>query len=111
MVIWNSSFFVGKLVEAKSYGIIVEFSSKHTYEIWTLVSVYGPCQNPAHAEFAQWLYNLDIRFEDNWLLLGNFHSMRSLDNRNLPGGNVNDIFLFNEIIGHLGRVELPMKGG
>ena len=24
--------------------------------------------------------------------------MRSLENRNLPGGNVNDIFLFNEVI-------------
>ena len=36
--------------------------------------------------------------------------MRSLENRNLPGGNVNDIFLFNEIIGHLGLVELPIKG-
>lgn len=43
VIIWNSSFFVGKLIEAKPYGIIVEFSSKHTSEIWTLVSVYGPC--------------------------------------------------------------------
>jgi hypothetical protein len=33
-----------------------------------------------------------------------------LDNRNLPGGDVNDIFLFNEIIGHLGLLELPLKG-
>ena len=32
VVIWNSSFFVGKVIEAKSYGIIVEFSSKHTSE-------------------------------------------------------------------------------
>ena len=35
--------------------------------------------------------------------------MRSLENRNLPGGNVSDIFLFNEVIGHLGLVELPIK--
>lgn len=58
----------------------------------------------------QWLYNLDIHFDDNWLLLGDFNFMRSLENHNLPGGNVNDIFLFNEIIGHLGLVELPIKG-
>ena len=51
VVIWNSSFFVGKLIETKSYGIIVEFSSKHTSETWTLVSVYGPCQGPARDEF------------------------------------------------------------
>ncbi|XP_073357994.1 uncharacterized protein [Aegilops tauschii subsp. strangulata] len=35
---------------------------------------------------------------------------KSLDNKNLPGGDINDIFLFNEIIGHLGLLELPLKG-
>mgnify|MGYP000863857686 FL=1 len=47
---------------------------------------------------------------DNWLLVGDFNFIRSLDNRNLPGGDINDIFLFNEIIGHLGLLELPLKG-
>ena len=54
--------------------------------------------------------NLDIQFEENWLLLGDFNFMRSIENRNQPGGGVNDIFLFNEIIGHLGLIELPIKG-
>lgn len=75
-----------------------------------MVSIYGPCQGPPRDEFIQWLYNLDIQFESKWLLLGDFNFMRSLDNRNLPGGSVNDIFLFNEVIGHLGLVELPIKG-
>ena len=103
-------FFEGKLIEAKPFGIIVEFLSKHTSEVWKLVTVYGPCQSPARDEFVQWLYNLDINCDDKWLLLGDFNFMRSLENRNLPGGNVNDIFLFNEIIGHLGLIELPIKG-
>ena len=110
VIIWNSSFFEGKLIEARQYGIILEFRSKHTSEVWTLVSVYGPCQGPARDDFVQWLYNLDINCDDNWLLLGDFNFMRSLENRNLPGGNVSDIFLFNEVIGHLGLVELPIKG-
>lgn len=36
--------------------------------------------------------------------------MRCFKNKNLPGGNINDIFLFNEVIGHLELIELPMKG-
>ena len=48
--------------------------------------------------------------EQKWLLLGDFNFIRSMDNRNLPGGDVNDIFIFNEIIGHLGLLELPLKG-
>ena len=46
VVIWNSSFFEGKLIEAKPFGIIVEFLSKHTSEVWKLVTVYGPCHSP-----------------------------------------------------------------
>ena len=33
-----------------------------------------------------------------------------MDNRNLPGGDINDVFIFNEIIGNLGLLELPLKG-
>ena len=106
VVIWNSSFFIGNLIEAKPYGIIVQFKSKHTSKTWSLVSVYGPCQGSARDEFVQWLYNLDIQFDER----GDFNFMRSLENRNLLGGDVNNIILFNEIIGHLGLVELPIKG-
>ena len=37
-------------------------------------------------------------------------NIRSFENRNLPGGDINDMFIFNEIIGHLGLLELPLKG-
>jgi hypothetical protein len=56
-----------------------------------------------------WLYNLHIPTGSNWLLLGDFNFIRSSDNRNKPGGDVNDMFLFNEIIGHLGLLELPLR--
>ena len=72
--------------------------------------MYGPCDGPLRDDFVQWLYHLQIPVDAKWLLLGDFNFIRSLDNRNLPGGDVNDIFLFNEIIGHLGLLELPLKG-
>ena len=36
--------------------------------------------------------------------------MRSLDNRNQEGGNIEDIIKFNEIISSLALLELPIKG-
>ena len=48
--------------------------------------------------------------EVNWLLIGDFNLIRSLDDRNRPGGDVNEIFLFNEAISSLGIVELPLQG-
>jgi endonuclease/exonuclease/phosphatase family metal-dependent hydrolase len=60
--------------------------------------------------FINWLYNLTIPPDTLWLLLGDFNFIRSSKNRNKPGGDVNDMFIFNDIIGHLGLVELPIKG-
>ena len=33
-----------------------------------------------------------------------------LSNRNRPGGNLSDTLIFNDAIGHLGLVKLPLKG-
>ena len=89
---------------------MVSFQSVHNVESWTLVSVYGPCDGPLRDDFVSWFYLLQIPTDKNWLFLGDFNFIRSLDNRNRPGGDVNDIFLFNEIIGHLGLLELPLEG-
>jgi hypothetical protein len=43
-------------------------------------------------------------------MVGDFDFMRSQDNRNKPGGDMNEIFLFNDIISHLGLFEFPLKG-
>jgi hypothetical protein len=44
-----------------------------------------------------------------WMMLGDFNLMRRPENRNRPGGNANDMLLFNDIIHHLDLVEIPLK--
>jgi hypothetical protein len=46
-------------------------------------------------------YNLSIATQSNWLLIGDFNLIRSHENINKPGGDVHEMLLFNEIIGHL----------
>jgi hypothetical protein len=46
---------------------------------------------------------------DLWKVVGDFNLMRSPKNRNRPGGNPNDMLLFNDIIHHLDLVEIPLK--
>ena len=79
-------FFWGTVIEIQPFAILVEFVSKQNNEKWSLVSVYGPCQGEARDNFVSWLYNLQIPMDDNWLLVGDFNFIRSLENRNLPGG-------------------------
>ena len=86
LVVWNSSIFWGTVLEIQPFAILVEFVSKQNNEKWSLVSVYGPCQGEARDNFVSWLYNLHIPMEDNWLLVGDFNFIRSLENWNLPGG-------------------------
>jgi hypothetical protein len=73
------------------------------------VSVYGPCKGIQRDNFAHWLYNLHILVQSNWLLIGDFNFIRIFANRNKPGGDINDMFLFNEIIGHMELLEFPSK--
>ena len=48
--------------------------------------------------------------DEDWILMGDFNFIRSPSDRNKPGGDINQMLLFNEAISNLGLVELPLKG-
>lgn len=48
--------------------------------------------------------------ELDWLVIGDFNLMRRPDDRNKEGGDINEMFLFNDDINSLGLVELPLIG-
>jgi hypothetical protein len=66
-----------------------------------LTNVYGPCQAERKAHFLDWFSNIDIP-------VGDFNFIRSPNDRNKPGGDTNNILLFNDAIGNLGIIELPL---
>jgi hypothetical protein len=110
LVIWNSSIFTGDVIEKQRFGITLSFKSTHNNDLWKLTTVYGPCEEPDRSLFIDWFRGHVIDDSDNWIFLGDFNFYRSLSNRNRPGGNLADTFIFNDAIGHLGLVELPLKG-
>jgi hypothetical protein len=44
------------------------------------------------------------------MIVGYFKFYRYLSDRNRAGGNINDVFIFNEIISNVGLQEIPLKG-
>lgn len=44
------------------------------------------------------------------LFLGDFNFYMSVEDRNKSRANINDIFIFNDIISFLGLLEIPLKG-
>lgn len=109
LVAWNSFVFRG-VVDKQQFGITLSFCSMHNGEAWKLSTVYGPCLEPECTNFINWFQNHEIEDDDNWIFLGDINFYRSLSNKNRPGGNLNDTLIFNDTIGHLGLVELPLKG-
>lgn len=110
ITIWDSSVFCGTTIFTESFAVGVKFNSLQTADVWNLVNVYGPCDGPDRNTFTSWLFDLDIPLTEDWLLLGDFNFMRSPDNRNKPGGNANDMPIFNDFINYQSLVELPIKG-
>jgi hypothetical protein len=81
----------------------------HNGEQWYLSNVYDMCHELEHSEFISRFRNCDVTDSINWLFLGDFIFYRSLDDRNKPGGNLNDMIIFNNAIDQLGLIELPLK--
>lgn len=110
ITIWCSNVFDGTVFLSEQFALGVEFSSKQSSQRWKLVNVYGPCQGDPRTSFMKWLFEVDIPSNEDWLILGDFNYIRSPENRNKPGGGVNDMFTFNDFIREQCLTELPIKG-
>jgi len=110
ITIWKSHIFTGQLIYNNEFRISVEFSSNLNACDWVLTNVYGPCTTFGKILFVNWLKNIDMPDEVDWLLHGDFNLLRRPSDRNKSGGDVNEMFSFSEAISALGVVELPLLG-
>jgi mannosylglycoprotein endo-beta-mannosidase len=110
LVCLASNHFSGSTVEKHPFAINLKMLFIHSQISWNLVVVYGPCRQPARDQFVQWLLNLQIEDDELGMLMGDFNFFRFAENRNKAGGNFQDSLIFNNIISHLGLIELPLKG-
>lgn len=110
LTIWKSAFFEGHLAFRNNFAVSVDFKSWHNNTEWLLTNVYGPCTREGKIEFTDWLKNIDMPDDIDWMIVGDFNLMRRPEDRNKLGGDVNEMFLFNEAISALRLVELPLQG-
>jgi exonuclease III len=109
LMCWNESLLEGEIISMQSFSITVSFKSKLNNQQWKLTTVYGPSHGDRRNDFTHWLYTLQIRTDENWMLIGDFNFYRSPDDRNRDGAKYSDMETFNSIISHLGLVEIPLK--
>jgi exonuclease III len=110
LIVWNSSKFSGHLSFQNEYAQSVEFTCKLSGEVWFLTNVYAPCTSEGKMAFLNWFKHIEMPDEVKWLIVGDFNLIRSQENRNKPGGNIQEMLAFNDAISNLRLVELPLKG-
>ena len=108
ITIWKSKLFEGNLAFSNPFSLSVEFRSKHNNEEWILTNVYAPCTPDGKRIFTDWMKQIQMPEDQNWVILGDFNLMRDPSNRNKPGADLNEIFMFNETISSLGLVEINL---
>jgi hypothetical protein len=92
------------------FQVTVELTYKISNHICYITNIYGPTAHEERAIFTNWLLNFDATPMDSWIILGDFNLIRSPENRNRDGGDINNMLLFNSIISQLDLVEIPLKG-
>jgi exonuclease III len=110
IIIWNGNLFKGDLTFQNEFSLSVKFTNNISVDSWIITNSYGPCQADRKAIFIDWFSNIDMPDDLDWLIVGDFNFIRKPSDRNREGGEVNEMFMFNEAISKLGIVELPLKG-
>jgi hypothetical protein len=110
IILWNGSLFNGTIEFQNEFSLSVRFSSNLSLDSWILTNIYGPCHTERKAIFLDWFSNISMADDTDWIVMGDFNFIRSPNDRNKPGGDVNDMLLFNDAISNLELVELPLKG-
>lgn len=83
---WKNSLFSGELVFSNEYAISVEFTSRHSNDSWIVTNVFGPCTVEGKRGFTDWLKQIEMPEEIEWLIMGDFNLMRKPEDRNREGG-------------------------
>lgn len=110
LVAWKSQFFSGNFLSSNGFSLAVQFTSKIDESTFTMINVYGPCVHDGKVEFTNWLKNLQILDDEDWIILGDFNLYRHPENRNRQGADINEMFLFNNAISRLGQSEILLQG-
>ena len=110
LVVWNEVVVSGETLFQNEFSISIKEFCKLSDDQWYLSNIYGPCHAEKREEFLDWFSNIDMPDENDWIIMGDLNFMRSPEDRNKPGGDINDMLLFNAAISNLGLIELPIKG-
>jgi hypothetical protein len=85
LVAWNDNQFKGEVVFASPFALSMHFTACQNNKSWYLTTVYGPCQGTERVDFINWLTNIQMPADIDWLIMGDFNYIRYPSNRTSQG--------------------------
>ena len=110
LVSWQGASFSGEVIFQNEYAVSISFTSHMNEDTWVLTTVYAPCTYEGKRQFLNWFHSIQMPDEINWLIVGDFNLIRRPEDRNKEGGDIQEMYLFNEAINSLGLIEIPLHG-
>jgi hypothetical protein len=77
ITVWDSSVFSGAEVFHNMCALIVEFHATKSDDYWTLTNIYAHCTDNEQLQFLQWMHNIHIPLDENYMMVGDFNLIRS----------------------------------
>jgi exonuclease III len=107
---WKSRNFSGGLCFSNQYGISISLSSTISDDNWIVTNLYGPCTPEGKKNFTDWFKQIQMPTNIDWIVVGDFNLMRKPQDRNREGGDLNEMFMFNDAISALALNEIVLQG-
>ena len=85
-------------------------STFHDCSVATTIFLGKSCTPEGKIEFVDWFSHIDMPDEEDWLVVGDFNLIIKPEDRNKPGSDINEMFMFNTAINSLGLIEIPLHG-
>ena len=86
---WNGALFSGELMFQNKFSLSIQFTCRTSSKSWILTNIYGPCNHEDKIEFIDWFGNIQMPNDVDWIIMGDFNFIRTPEDRNRPGGDVN----------------------
>lgn len=108
---WHEGALINGIeIFQNDFSISVEMISNINNSSWVLTTVYAPCTPTGKRVFLDWFKNIQMPKQTEWLIVGGFNLIKKPKDRNKEGGDITEMFLFNDAINTLGLVKLPLYG-
>nr|CAD1842746.1 unnamed protein product [Ananas comosus var. bracteatus] len=105
---WNPTLFDCVHEWTGRFSLTVLLKRKVDGKLFTISNVYGPMAANLKINFFIELHSISASSTGAWVMLGDFNVLLSVQDKNRPTANINDILNFREVVQEIGLVDLPI---